>query len=97
DAERAPAASVKRGLQGDDLVLAGKQPRCFQCALDGFGSAVGEERLKQSRYSLPEASRMMQPCALSMTTGWTAFTKLVMTWSRYCRMVSVMTYFSEPG
>src|ERR1019366_10399566 len=47
DGERAPGASVKRCLQGDDLVFAAVEPRNFHCAFDGLGATVGEERFAQ--------------------------------------------------
>ena len=48
DAERAPAASVKAGVQRDEFMLPGVQTGQLHGAFDGFGAAVAEECFGQA-------------------------------------------------
>ncbi len=48
DAEGAPAASVKAGVERDVFVLAGVEAGQLHGAFDGFGSAVAEESFGQA-------------------------------------------------
>ena len=48
DAEGAPAASVKAGVERDVFVLAGVEPGQLHGAFDGFSAAVAEESFGQA-------------------------------------------------
>ncbi len=48
DAERAPAASVKAGVERNEFVFAGVEPGQLHGAFDGFGAAVAEKCLGQA-------------------------------------------------
>src|SRR5580704_6142103 len=48
DAEGSPTASVKTGVESDELVLAGIEPRQLHGAFNGFGAAVAEESFGES-------------------------------------------------
>ena len=49
NAERAPAASVKAGMQRDEFVFAGVEPRQLHGAFNGFGAAIAEKVLVRPR------------------------------------------------
>ena len=48
DAERAPAASVKAGMERNEFMFAGVEPRQLHGAFDGFGAAIAEKRFGQA-------------------------------------------------
>src|SRR5438034_5476593 len=48
NAKRAPSASVKTGMQGDELMFPGVKTGQFHCAFNGLRSAIAEECLCQA-------------------------------------------------
>ena len=51
NAERAPTASVKAGVEGDELMLAAVKPRELHGAFDGLRAAIAEKCFGQSARS----------------------------------------------